>query len=284
MVYINETREVIRDHIGRLMYSNRYLKGTVETVGVNYITAVKARRFGADHFTGSVIYFIDGPAAGSDTYLSENEAGTGKLTMLPVPLIMPAVGNKFEVWPEDTTVDDVNDAINLAILDVQHLASHIAVLQSPTIDLERKRVTIPATWDKVAYISYEYGGIKYHLRPRHSRDPNPWDQNYGPETFDIEGQGLVVHNGIPDSASNIRLIGYEMPEKMDSDADVATVRSDFIVYKAASILSQDNMAGELLDPQRTQNRAVFWAQQAEQKKRELSGQWIANTVRVEEYL
>ncbi len=262
------------------MFGNRFLKGTVETVGANYFTALKARRFGADHYTGSVVYFIDGPAAGDSTYAAENEAGTGKITLLPVPPIMPEVGNKFEIWPEDTTVDDVNDAINLAILDVQHLGSTVAVA-TPVWDADRKRAAIPATWDKVAYLSYDYGGYKYRLRPRHSRDMLPWEQ-YEPETFDLESGYVVVWASVPASATNVRLVGYALPTLLTSDVSTASVRSDFLVYKAASILSQDNMATDVLDPQGSQRRAVFWAQQAEQKKREMTTQVMANTVRVEE--
>lgn len=283
MVYVSESRETVRQHIGRLMFGNRFLKGTVETVGVNTITALKARRFGADHFTGSVVYFIDGAAIGDATYVAENEPGTGEMVLLPVPAIMPGVGDKFEIWPEDTSVDDVNDAIDLAILDVQHLTSAITVQIAPTIDAERKRITIPAGWDKIARITYEYGGLKYKLRPRDPRDPNPWDQVW-PETFDVEGQGVVVWGTIPTSATNIRLVGYKLPTLPTTDATTIPVRSDFVVYKAASILSQDNMATELLDPQGSQRRAVFWAQQAEQKKREMTGQYMSNTVRIEEVL
>lgn len=282
-MYIQENREQVREHIGRLMHGARFIKGTVASVGANYITVAKAARFGNDKFTGSVVYFLDGPAAGDITYVQSSEQGTGKLTLLPVPAVMPVVGNKVEVWPEETSIEDVNDAINLAILDVQHLAATIAVLSAPTIDGERKRVTIPATWTLVARLTYEYGGLKYKLRPRDPRDRMPWDQSY-PETFDIEGSGLVVWGGIPSSATNVRLVGYARPEKPTNDSTPIPIRSDFLVYKAASILSQDSMAGDLLDPERSQSRAVFWAQQAEQKKREMNGQVLSNTVRIEEYL
>lgn len=284
MAYIEENRQQIREHIGRLMYGRRFLKGTISAVTSNSVALPKAARFGADHYSASVLYVLDGPAVGASTYVASSESGTGKLTLLPVPAIMPIVGNSVEVWPEETTVEDVNDAIDLAILDVQHLAAVATVLVSPTIDSARKRITVPANWSLVARLTYEYGGFKFKLRPRDPRDRMPWDQVDQPETFDVEGSSLVVWGGIPASATNVRLIGYAKPTKLSDDTTTTPIRSDFLVYKAASILSQDAMAGEMLDPERSQSKAVFWAQQAEQKKRELNAQVMANTVRLEEYL
>lgn len=280
-MYIQETREKIREHIGRLVHGPRFLKDTLTAIGVTTVTAPKSARFGTDHFTGSVMYVIDGPVAGISAYVGANNPGLGQLVLSPVPAVMPSVGNKIEVWPEDTSPDDVNDAINLAILDVQHLAAQIAVQVSPTIDTARTRITIPSTWSMVARLTYEYGGIKYRLRPRDPRDVNPWDQDV-PATFDIEGQTIVVWGGIPNSATNVRLVGYATAALPVNDTDPVTVRSDFVVYKAASILMQNRMATQLLDPEGSGSRATFWAQQAESKKRELNIQAISNTVRIEE--
>jgi hypothetical protein len=268
MTYIQESRETVRAHIGRLMFGSKFLKDTISAVGANYVTAPKSSRFGVDHFTGGVLYVVDGPVAG---------------TLAPVPAVMPSIGNKIEVWPEEITPEEVNDAINLAILDVQHLAASVVVLTSPTFDSTRKRVTIPANWSMVARLTYEDGGLKYRLRPRDPRDPNPWDQ-LPPTTFDIEGQGLVVWGAVPTSATNVRLVGYAMPTLPALDSDTISIRSDFVVYKAASILVQSRIATPTLDPEGSGQRATFWAQQAEQKKREMNGQAMSNTVRIEEAL
>lgn len=281
MVYISESRATIRTHIGRLIFGSRFLTDTISAVGANTITLPKSSRFGIDHFTGGVAYVVDGPVAGASTYVAANAPGTGQLTLSPVPVVMPSVGNKVEVWPDETSPDEVNDAINLAILDAQHLAASIQVQVSPTIDTPRTRVTIPATWTMVARLRYDDGGITYRLRPRDPRDPNPWDQE-PPTTFDIEGQAIVVWGGVPSSATNVRLVGYAPAQILANDTDLATVRSDFLVYKAASILVQNRMATPQLDPEGSGTRATFWAQQAEQKKREMNTQAMSNTVRIEE--
>jgi hypothetical protein len=265
------------------MHGAGYLTGPVASVGADYVTITKATRFGLDHYSGSAISFLDGPAIGLTTYLSTSEPGTGKLTMAPVPAIMPVVGNTLEVWPEDTDIEGVNAAINLAILDVQHLAALAVVQTSPTIDADRKRITIPATWNMVSRLTYEYGGYKYKLRPRDPRDRMPWDQ-YEPETFDIEDDAILVWGAVPASATNLRLVGYRAATLLTDDTTTTPIRSDFLVYKAASILSQDTMASELLDPEGSTRRATFWAQQAEVKKREMNMQVLANTVRIEEAL
>lgn len=281
MGYISESRATIRIHIGRLVFGSRFLADTITAVGSNTITVPKSSRFGVDHFTGGVLYVVDGPVAGVSTYVAANAPGTGQLTLSPVPAVMPSVGNKIEVWPDEISPDEVNDAINLAILDAQHLAAAVTVQVSPTFDTARKRITIPATWTMVARLSYEDGGIKYRLRPRDPRDPNPWDQD-PPLTFDIEGQTIVVWGGVPTSATNVRLVGYAPPTLPTTDTDLATVRSDFVVYKAASILAQSHMGTPQLDPEGSGTRATFWAQQAEQKKREMNVQAMSNTVRIEE--
>jgi hypothetical protein len=232
-----------------------------------------------------VVYVVDGPVAGISTYVSSNAPGLGQLTLFPVPVVMPSVGNKVEIWPDELTPDEVNDAITMAILDVQHLAAAIAVQTSPTLSVDQKRITIPATWTMVARLFYEDGGLKYRLRPRDPRDPNPQDQD-PPLTFDIENDGdtksIVVWGGVPTSATNVRLVGYAGASVPVADTDVAAVRSDFLVYKAASILSQNHMATQMLDPEGSGAKATFWAQQAEAKKREMNVQAMANTVRIEE--
>lgn len=281
MVYISESRSTVRTHIGRLMHGSRFLADTISAVGANTITLPKSSRFGVDHFSGSVLYVVDGPVAGTSTYVAANAPGTGQLTLSPVPGVMPSVGNKVEVWPDEMSPEEVNDAINLAILDVQHLAASYALQTSPTLDLARKRITIPATWTMVARLTYEDGGLKYRLRPRDPRDPNPWDQE-PPQTFDLEGQTVLLWGGVPSSATNVRLIGYAMPTLPTADTDLIGVRSDFVVYKAASILVQDRMATPTLDPAGSGSKATFWAQQAEAKKREMNTQAMSNTVRIEE--
>lgn len=282
-MYVQENRAQIRAHIGRLMHGPRFLKDVVAVVGANYVDAIKATRFGTDHYSGAAISFIDGPALGLTTYVSTSEPGTGRLTMAPVPATLPLVGNTLEVWPEDTDIEAVNEAINMAILDVQHLAASAVVQTSPTIDAERKRITIPATWNMVSRLTYEYGGFKYKLRPRDPRDRMPWDQ-LEPETFDIEGSTILVWGSIPASATNLRLVGYASASLLANDVTTTPIRSDFLVYKAASILAQDTIAAELLDPEGSIRRATFWAQQAESKKREMNMQVLANTVRLEEAL
>jgi hypothetical protein len=283
MVYIAETREKVRERIGRLIYGPRFLKDVVASVGANYVTALKAARFPTDHYSGDVFYVVDGPSLGTTTYVSSSEPATAKLFLSPVPALMPSVGNKIEVWPGETTPDDVNGAIDLALLEVQHLTAVIAVQTSPTIDSARSRITIPATWSMVARLSFEYGGVKYMLRPRDPRDQMPWDQSF-PTTFDIEAPNrqIVVFGTIPATATNVRLVGYAMPALPTADTDLLTLRSDYVVYKAASILVQDEMATPELDPGGSGAKASFWANQAEQKKREMVGQAMANTARIEE--
>jgi hypothetical protein len=285
MVYISESRATIRTHVGRLMYGSKFLADTISAVGANTITLPKSSRFGADHFSGSVLYVVDGPVAGISTYVASNAPGLGQLTLAPVPVVMPSMGNKVEVWPDEMTPDEVNDALNLAILDVQHLAAAIAVQTSPTFDIARKRITIPPTWTMVARLSYEDGGLKYRLRPRDPRDPNPWDQD-PPTTFDIENDGttrsIIVWGAVPDSATNVRLVGYAGASLPTSDTDTTAIRSDFLVYKTAAILTQSRMATQLLDPEGSGAKATFWSQQAEVKKREMNVQAMSNTVRIEE--
>lgn len=282
-MYIAETREKVRERVGRLVYGTKYLKDIIATVGANYITVPKATRFATDHFSGYVLYVVDGPVAGISTYVSSSEPGTSKLFLSPVPIVMPSVGNKIEVWPEESTPDDVNEAINMAVLDVQHLTAQVAVQTSPTIDADRSRVTIPATWSQVARLTFEYGGLKYALRPRDPRDQMPWDQSW-PTTFDIEAPNrqVIVYGTIPPTATNVRLVGYAMPALPTADSDLLTLRSDFLVYKAASILSQSRMATPELDPEGSGSKATFWASQAEGIKRQMVGQAMSNTADIEE--
>lgn len=285
MAFVAETRAKVRERIGRLMYGARYLKDTISEVGPTYVATPKSMRFGSDHFSGATLTVVVGATAGTTTYVSTNEPGTGRLTLLPIPLVMPSVADTIEVWPDGIATDDVDEAIAMAMLDVQNISAAIAVQTSPTIDSDRKRIAIPATWTAIARLSFEYGGLKYVLRPRDPRDPQPWDQDW-PVTFDIESTNrqIVVLGGIPDSVTNVRLVGYALPSLPTADTDQLPLRSDFLVYKAASILVQNQMATAELDPEGSGSKAQFWASQAEAIKRQMQGQALSNTARIEEAL
>jgi hypothetical protein len=228
MVYIAETREKVRERIGRLIYGPRFLKDVVASVGANYVTALKASRFPTDHYSGDVFYVVDGPSLGTTTYVSSSEPATAKLFLSPVPALMPSVGNKIEVWPGETTPDDVNGAIDLALLEVQHLTAVIAVQTSPTIDSAGQADHHPRHLEHGRAPDLRGRGVKYMLRPRDPRDQMPWDQSL-PDHLRHRGPNrqIVVFGTIPATATNVRLVGYAMPALPTADTDLLTLRSDY---------------------------------------------------------
>lgn len=276
MAYLTENRATIRSHIGRLMFGNKFLTDVIASVGVNYVATLKARRFGLNHFTGGTMHVVTGAVAGAATYVSSSEPGSGNLFMNPVLTVMPAIADKIEVWPDDYNQDDINDAIDLAIMDVQTLG-RTYVTAVPAINADGLSVTIPASWVKVARLVYEHGGYTRRLRPT-----VPSDRGLQDDVFFVENGKIVVRGGIPASATNIRIAGYTGLALPTNDTDPIAVRSDFIVYKAAAISIAHQMQGQLLDPEMSNNKFTVWTQQAQEVKRSLNSQYLSNTVLLEE--
>jgi hypothetical protein len=275
--FVQESLSTIRRRVGYLVYRDRFLYGALTGTSASTITLQKAKRLPAGTLTGSVVYVLDGDAAGDAVNVSTNEQGTGIITVTPSFASTPAAADTVEIWPDGVTPDQINQYINLSILDVQHLTS-VIVRAAPTVADDRLSVTIDSTWNKVARLTFKYAdGTRFTLRPR-----GPLDPIDSPDVFDVQETALELKYALPEDITGLAAIGYRMANLLDADTDLAEVRSDFLVYKAASLLASADAEGPTLDPENHQGQANTWTREAEKLRNALSFQHLANTHRVDQ--
>lgn len=271
--YAQESLGTIRRRIGKLVYRRRFITDTILAVTANTVTLAKVAPLAPRQIAGANLFVYDGPAAGSIFNVSAHTQGTGVTTVLPSFIVPPLVGNHVEVWPEaDIGPDDVNDAINLALLSVQGLVS-VLTRAAPVLSTDRTSCTISGL-NKIARLTYKMaGGERVTLRPR-----GTLDDPRGANTFWVANDTTLEWNvPVPTTATSVEVIGYRAPNLMSLDSDLAEVRSDFLVFKAASLLASSSVEGPALDPTANATRSSIWATEAQALRASLSVQHLANT-------
>ncbi len=277
MQFVQESLSTIRRRLGYLVFRDSFIYGAALAASANTITLEKAKRLSPAKLTGNVVYMLTGVAAGESVNVSTSAQGTGVITVVPSWTNTPAIADVAEVWPDGTDPDQVNQYINMAILDVQHLTS-VIVRATPTIASDRKSVTIPTGWTKIARLTYkDAGGYRHTLRPRGPLDPTDSDL-----VFDVQDTALELRNAIPSDATVVQVIGYRPPALLSADADLAEVRSDFLMYKAASLMANADAEGPQLDPEGHGQQALTWAREADKLRYNMSLQHLSNTALVDQ--
>jgi hypothetical protein len=280
MQFVQESLSTIRRRLGYLVYRDQFLYGAALATSANTITLQKAKRLSPAKLTGHVLYMLTGAAVGETVNVSTSAQGTGVVTVVPSFTVTPAIGDVAEIWPDGADPDQINQYINMAILDVQSLASVIAreTLTGAEIASDRLSVTIPATWTKVARLTYkDAGGTRHTFRPR-----GPLDALDSDRVFDVQEQTLELKYAIPSDATVVQAIGYRPPALLTADADLAEVRSDFLMYKAASLLAASDAEGPQLDPEGHAAQALTWAREADRLRYTMSLQHLSNTALVDQ--
>jgi hypothetical protein len=282
--YVQESLGAIRRRIGKMLYRRKFIQDTITAVGANTVTLPKAASLAGSSLTGGLLYIQDGPAAGLLSNVSQSEQGTGLVTVLPSFGIAPLVGNHVELWPRgDVGPDEVNEAINLAILDIQNLVS-VLVRGTPVLASDRKSCTLPITspaLNKIARLSYKTADARrVSMRPR-----GGLDDPRGDETFWIANETTLEWNqAIPSDATDITVVGYRPPKMLTLDADLAEVRSDYLVYKAAHTLTAGAVESPALDQDGNAIHANIWGSESLKIRQALLLQHAANTRKLDDVI
>src|SRR6266542_758177 len=156
-----EALSVIRQRVGYLIHRDKFMFGTVAASPSPTSTTfalLKAARFSDGYFNGSTIYAVSGPGAGENHSVSGFARGTGIFTSAEAWAVTPTSSTQVEIWPEHFNVDQVNVAINQALLGVQDITNvRYNVDVSASLDATRRVVTLPADMVKIARVEWTIG-------------------------------------------------------------------------------------------------------------------------------
>jgi hypothetical protein len=148
----------------------------------------------------------------------------------------------------------------------------------------RKSCTLPVTspaLNKIARLSYKTADARrVSMRPR-----GGLDDPRGDETFWIANETTLEWNqAIPSDATDITVVGYRPPKMLTLDADLAEVRSDYLVYKAAHTLTAGAVESPALDQDGNAIHANIWGSESLKIRQALLLQHAANTRKLDDVI
>lgn len=276
-----ETLAVIRRRVMYLRFGPKFIYGTTTAQTATTFRMAAAARFPNDTLNGRVVYVVSGTGSGQSATITDSEQGTGQLTVTPAFAVTLDGTSNVEVYPEDSSPEAVNQAINMAILDASDIVNVKTVSDAPTIDATRTIVTIPASVIKVYGFQYKNTSdsdpilIKCRWHP--DRD---WPIGTRQNWFTVENGFIYVNFEIPTTATEVRILGYRLPAELTSDSSTSEVRSDYLIYKAAALLESEKIASPGYDPDASQARATSWLRESALIRPGLRVRWEPNTVEV----
>ena len=285
MQFRQDSRGTLRRKIGLLMRRNSFITGTVLASPAPSSTTfalTSAKMFGADHFKGNVIYAVSGTGAGQSAFCSASAIGTGVLTVSPALSPVFDSTTVVECWPDEITPDAVNNAINLALDDLEDILNVYVETASPTLNTARDVVTIPTAYVKLCIVRYlDAGGTWRVYRYCHSPELFREEQGKG---FTFMGRSVYLSQPIPSdiAGTDILITGYSLPAQLNADTDLAQCPAPFLVYKAAALLEQSLTGNVDIDSEGHASRGSQWLAQAQQLRPAMPYQhYLPNTIVLE---
>lgn len=277
-MFRQETRAAIRRRIGYLLLGNEFVYGPLTAVTPNTATLPRAARFPANTFVGRVAHFLGN---GEALKVDASEEGTGMLTLVPAFTVEPAVGTYAEIWTEQYGPDQINEAINAALIDTSDMVPIRAYAQLPdsALDGSRLTLTLPADWTHLSSIGWSLNGLSERATLVQNRSIfDPYALH--PQVV-VEGRSIVFNVAVPSSITELSVTGYRLPALLEVDTDLAEVRSDYIMYKAMSLLQMPELGTVSNDPDAHTQRSTGWLGHAENIRQRMKPRFDSNTVQLD---
>jgi len=232
------------------------------------------------HFVGQVAHIVSGTGAGQQRVVTASTGSTGVCTTTAWTTT-PDVTSVVEIWSRMLAPDQVNDALNLALLgvhDVVNVRVDQTVVYATDLDATRHtRFTLPSTFIKVIDVLVKTTADMY--------------TRYLPVEFGSQGRGhdfwftvgpgrTVMLSHAPGSSDTILARGYRLPAEMTADADLCEVWPDYLVHQAGYLLEAADTGGTLIDPEQHAGRAANWMREAMIRRSSIATIWEPYTQEV----
>ena len=262
--YVKEDLQTLRRRTGLLMGVLTY--GTVLSATSTSFVLDAIKRYPDDYAkaVGGVAYVVSGTGAGQSRTVTGTTQATGTVTVSLAFSPVPDTTSVVEIWPASMEPQAVNNALNLSVIDAQELV-FIPDRQNPqSIDTTYYReLALPAGFIYVYGFQYkDSGGLwRVHYPAMNSDDQPSGD---GDRSFFLIGTTMVLKPTLSASInlSDMWVLGYRRPALLVNDTDVSDVRTDFLVYKAATLLEEANAGGGEVDPEDHAGRGTNWLREA----------------------
>lgn len=266
-----DSRAVLRRRVGRVLLGrDKFGYGGVTAATVNSVSAKFARRYPDGFYRARDLYVVSGTGYGQEVFIANSIQGSGEFEISPGWETLPNTSSVIEVWSDRISVDDVNDAINMAILD----ASDIALVRedrpvlASAFPLDRLSVPIPEDFTHVFTIESLTASVW-----------SSWDRTNADtqQLYRMRNRRAYFPTALPSSLEELWIRGYRKPRRLLRDDDICEVSPDYVVLMACFYLDAGAAEGQALDPEQHAGRAGNWYRQALLRRNEILTTWQPNT-------
>lgn len=274
-----EDLATIRRRTGLLIGELTYGPVTSGTTTTFVMDALKRYPDDYTKAVGGTAYIVSGTGAGQARVVSGTTQATGTGTVALAFSPAPDSTSVIEIWPALRTPEDVNNAINLAVLDAQELV-WVPDRANPTaIDTTYYReLSLPSSFIAVYGFRYRDASGLYRTY-RMTGEPEDLPQSSGLRSVALAGSLLIIRPELSASTAlaDMWVLGYRRPALLVNDTDRSDVRTDFLVYKAATLLEETKAGGGDIDPEDHAGRAANWLREALDIRQRLTTDLEPNT-------
>lgn len=275
-----ESKATIRRRIGYLRHREKFAYGAVLSATSTTFALEQTKPVPDDRYVGAVAHVVSGVGIGQRRLVADSVGGSGLCTISGTWAVTPDVTSIIEIWPEGDSPDNVDAAINQAILDVQDLSVVKSTTTNPTISVDRKTITVPAGWTHIIDVSWvNPDGVWGRARP--VLNPSEFDAlDQVQHGFAVVNNQIRLNIGVPAAVlgADLALRGYRGPAELTTDSQLCEVRSDFVVYKAATLLEAADVAAPANDPDNSNSRMANWRIEAATIRAQMFPAWEPSTV------
>lgn len=276
-----ETRATIRQRVGSLMGAMHY--GTASAGAVGSVTLELAKSKPDNYFQGWIANTVGGTGSGQLRVCTGSTQSTGVITVSPNWGTTPDATTQVELWKPDVTPEQVNNAINLAILGVQHIVFTPVRFSPSAINTGGTSLTFStANADKLYAFVHETATtdtfIEYELV-----ESLAWLRERPYSCFPFNGK-LYLYPAIDTALAltKLHILGYKKIATVSADTSSPNVRSDYLTYMAAFHIEASEVGGPQLDPEEHGGRAANWLREALLLKATLPTRFHPDTVDIQE--
>lgn len=259
--YIHETLRALRERVGRLTGFGHFDTALAGAAGT--VTLERAKAFVDDAWVGGLAYITDGVGFGQSRVVTDHVQSTGVLTISPNWTTTPTTTSRIEVWMKDLSPEIVNNALALALLQIQHMVPVKMRVNPAAFDATNlDNVTLPSEIVKVYGFEYLTSARLWQThKPVDSVADLRWMRE---RSFALTGNIMYLYPSVPSdrARTDLYVLGYRHPTTLMAAGELAEGPSAFLVYTAAALIESQKAGGQQIDPEQHSGRAANWLRMA----------------------
>lgn len=238
--------------LGGLLYRGQAAAGSTATAIVD-----PALVWGGDgQYAGGFLVPTSGQFLGQSRRITDSDASSTTLTVAPAWIAPLAVGDRYVVLADDPAT--IDDAINDGIRSIGAWARLLRTDESLTTIAGQAEYPVPPGFTGLCEV-------------RIGTADDDWLSIPTAEWEMVPGGHFRLSIAPASNDLPIQVAGIGLPSSMESDAQYAEVRPEFLVVYASEALHAEHGGGQVTDPDDHRRVQTFYAQRHEVERKRAIG-------------